>query len=293
MKVAVVGATGFLGAHISAELAGTCEVVGTCLASSPIPLEGVRWRRLDVGDAGGVRDFFLGEKPDAVVHAAAMSGLGACRNRPDEAKRVNVLGCKNVAEAAEEVGAYIMFLSTDMVFDGESAPYAENDPPSPVSVYGRTKLEGESMMPPSACVLRLAVSYGKSMTAGARTFFEKALENLRGGKEAVLFPDEWRTPLWANDLARLVPLFLEKRPGGLFHVGGPRRMTRFDMGNEACRVLGLDASRIRPVRREEVASPETRPRDLSLDCSRLAKAFPDFAFTQFAESIELSFGGGA
>jgi len=289
VKVAVTGATGFLGARVCAKLAEKHDVVGAYLSSSPIPLEGVRWRRLDITDPGGVRDFFIEQRPEALVHAAAISGMGACYNKPDEAERVNVIGSKNVAEAAGEAGAYVVYFSTDMVFGGERAPYTEKDPPDPVSVYGRTKLEGELMMPPSACVLRLAISYGKSLIPGTRTFFEKSLKNLREGEETVLFVDEWRTPLWANDLARLVALIIDKRPGGLFHVGGLHRMTRYDMGNEACRVLGLDASCIKPVRREEVASPEARPRDLSLDTSRLAKAFPGFVFTPFAESIKLSF----
>ena len=130
-RVLVTGAGGQIGREVVEACAGD-DVVATDHAT------------LDVGDRDAVLQTITSTAPDVVVHAGAWTAVDACEGDPDRAFRVNALGTRYVAEGARRVGAWVCYLSTDYVFDGtKPEPYAEWDAPSPVSVYGRSKLGGE------------------------------------------------------------------------------------------------------------------------------------------------------
>jgi len=290
LKILVMGASGFLGAYIVNYLCTVGQVIATTRSLSvPKPINGLEWRFLDITDPLSVNKLFNEEQPDAVVHAAAMAAISACESDPESAQRINVRGTFNVAQASTMVGAYLILLSTDLVFDGEAAPYDENSKPRPLSVYGRTKSEAEAKCPKNALILRLALCFGKRTGAGKPTFFDDAIRRIKRKEEAVFFHDEWRTPIWAADVARQIPLILERKPEGILHAGGPERMTRLEMGVRACRVLGMDAGPIKSVSRLDLPGPP-RPRDLSFDNSLFKRLFPNFEFTPFEKAIESSYG---
>jgi len=289
VKILVTGASGFLGAYIVNYLRAAGSVIATLRSSSiPKSTEGVEWHYLDITNPLSVNKLFNEEQPDAVVHAAAMAAISSCESDPESAERINVQGTFNVAQAAMMVGAYLILLSTDLVFDGEAAPYDENSKPSPLSVYGRTKLQSEAKCPRNSLILRLALSFGKRIGAGTPTFFDEAINRIGHKEEVFFFHDEWRTPIWAADVARHIPMILERKPEGILHVGGPERMSRLEMGVRACRILGMDSGPIKSVSRLDLPGPP-RPRDLSLDNSRFKQLFPNFEFTSFEKAIESSY----
>ncbi len=279
-----------MGGHIVETIRSFGKVIATYFSAQPENVAtGIIWRRLNVADSDSVFELFDAERPKVVLHAAAMAGISKCESHPDDASRVNVAGTANVAGAAKEFGAYMILMSTDMVFDGEKAPYTEESSPNPLFVYGRTKLEAEAQCPPEALVARLALCFGRSLNPMRATFFEEALGKIAIGREALFFEDEWRAPLWAGDLGRLMPMLLDLRPAGILHIGGPQRMTRLDMGRRACNILGQDVSFVKALSRSDVPGPP-RPRDLTFDTSRLKELFPGFRFTAFEEAVRISFG---
>jgi len=289
MKIVVTGAGGFLGGHIAAEIAKYHEVTGAFHSSRPSgEIKGVKFTGLEVADVESVESFFESERPDAVVHAAAMPRIAACESDPETARAVNTIAASNISKLSKKYGAYPVFLSTDMVFDGESAPYGETDDPGPLSVYGRSKLEAEKYFTANGVVLRLALCYGLSLFKGKETFFEKAVDAMANGEQAVFFNDEWRTPLWSDDLARLMVAIIKTRPAGLIHVGGPERLSRLEMGLRACEILGFDPSVVKSVSRKDIPGPP-RPKDLSFDISKLGSIATGFEFTPFDESVALCF----
>jgi dTDP-4-dehydrorhamnose reductase len=164
-------------------------------------------------------------------------------------------------------------VSTDLVFDGERAPYGESDPAAPISVYGRTKLAGEraaaEVLGERVCVARLALLYGPRATAQSRpSFVERLIERSSRGERVPLFEDELRTPLYVEDAASALARLLE-RPviPRVVHLGGPDRCSRLEMGRKALAAFGVPEDRAEPKSRSLSGAKAPRPRDVSLSSS--------------------------
>jgi dTDP-4-dehydrorhamnose reductase len=145
-------------------------------------LFGAPLRPVDLADAGAVAAAFREARPDAVLHAAALARVADCHRDPERARRVNAAGSAVLAELAAAAGARLVLVSTDLVFDGARAPYREEDPPAPVSVYGRSKVaaEGAVLAVPRAAVARVSLLFGPSLT-GRPSFFDEQVAALRAG----------------------------------------------------------------------------------------------------------------
>jgi dTDP-4-dehydrorhamnose reductase len=157
-----------------------------------------------------------------------------------------------------------------MVFAGDRAPLREDEPPDPLTVYGRTKRDGERAVLEeleTAAVARVALVYGRGH--GPRgTSSESVAWSLRARRPVSLFTDEHRTPVDAESVADAVARLLDRGAAGLFHLGGPERLSRYEIGVRTARALGLDPSGIVAARQDEHRAPEPRPRDVSLDSGR-------------------------
>jgi dTDP-4-dehydrorhamnose reductase len=229
---------------------------------------------VDLTDAAALAAAIEQIAPRYIVHTAAISSVAGVLADPARARRVNVVATGDLARLAMRSGARFVYTSTDMVFDGESAPYTETHEPSPLSMYGRSKLEGElaARNNPNALVLRLPLLYGKPAVTRDSTFVSQ-VRALRGGAPLSLFTDEYRTPLWLDDAAAAVLLAAESDRIGCLHVAGPERLSRLDMGRLLAERLGVSRPELRPVLRADVPAPEPRARDLSLDDAEYRRAF--------------------
>jgi dTDP-4-dehydrorhamnose reductase len=277
MRLLLTGTSGQLGAWLTAVPSGFEDVIAW-----PGPGRG----GLDLTDAGAVRRAFADARPDVVLHAAALARVSDCHRDPGAARRVNVTGTATLAELAEPDGARLVYVSTDMVFDGEAAPYAEDAAPAPLSVYGRTKAEAEAVVLAGRrnAVARVSLLFGPSR-CGRPSFFDEQVRALRGGQPLTLFADEWRTPLDLDSAARALLAVARSDYPGVLHIGGPERLSRVEMGRRLAAVLGADGSGIRAVRRADVPAPEPRPRDTSLDSSRWRGLFPALPWPTHEEAL--------
>lgn len=267
--ILVTGASGFLGRQALWAAARSGPARGTFWSAAPGSLRGLGpLFRLDLASREGVRRLFEELRPAAVIHAAACADWRRCEEDPELARRANVQGTRHIAEAAARVGSRLVYVSTDLVFDGEEAPYDETASPRPLSAYGRTKLEGERVALESSedsCVVRLSLLFGWSRGARAN-FSEAAIHAIRSGGEVAGFVDEFRTPLYAPDAAEAL-VALARRPDltGVFHLGGGERLSRYEFALRACRAFSLPESRVRPAKVAEVFPGARRARDSSLD----------------------------
>lgn len=286
-KILITGATGYLGTCLVKNLSSSFEVTATHFTRQPLSFSYTQWNQLDVTDKKSVERVFEINRPNIVIHCSALASISKCEANPLLAEKVNIEGTNNIFRASNRFNAYLIFLSTDMVFDGESAPYDESSKPAPLSVYGKTKLEAEKICLPNSLVLRLSLCYGYTRSGG-KSFLESALEKIKRGEKAVLFHDEWRTPLWVWDLAKAVERIAKSRPMGILHLGGSERMSRLEMVQRASKKLGVDSSLIVPLSRLE-SGGIPRPKDLTLDISKFRKLFPDFSFTLFEEAVSGGF----
>src|SRR5262249_7267089 len=154
--------------------------------------------------------------------------------------------------------------STDLVFDGSRGGYHEEDIPNPLSIYGRTKSAAEQAVldVPGNAVVRISLLYGPSRN-GRVSFFDEQVAALQRGAPVTLFDDEWRTPLDLVTAARGLWAVARSDFSGTLHLGGPQRLSRWEMGKRLAAFLGVDDSPLVAARRDDVPSAEPRPRDTS------------------------------
>lgn len=288
MRILLTGARGFVGGHLWSRLRARHEVVTVGrlpLPASPRHVQG------DLEDEG-LLDTLSRVAPDAVIHLAALTDADLCEERPELAGISNADVPARLASAVVRSCSRFIQVSTDLVFDGERAPYAETDSALPISVYGRTKLAGErgaaSILGERACIARLALVYGPRASSRSRpSFVERLLARAYRGEKVALFEDEFRTPIYVEDVAAALALLVEHpSPPGIVHLGGPERCSRLSMGTKALAAFDIPSDRVEARSRCSVAGRAPRPRDVSLSSSvALALGLRSRSLTEGLESM--------
>jgi len=250
MKVLVTGVNGFLGAYwLEALLQMHAQVVAT--ASRPfrsdLPIHpNISYRQLDLTDSESLDVMIRQERPDVILHAAALSKPDDCERDPKRADRINTEATQRLLQAAAAIGSYFCYISTDFVFDGIQGMYREEDQPDPVNHYGYTKWQAEKRVqayPHAWSVVRTVLVYGKPVP-GRPNLLSIVAERLRNGETYSVVDDQFRTPTFAGDLAWGVGKLIEGQHRGIFHLCGEELMTPYEMAIQTADHLGLDPSGI-------------------------------------------------
>jgi dTDP-4-dehydrorhamnose reductase len=254
VRVLITGAAGQLGQDLVPAFAGH-DVVACDHA------------KLDVADRDNVLQVVDAVGPDAIVHAGAWTAVDACESDPQRAYGVNALGTRWVAEAARLVGAHIVYVSTDYVFDGTlPRPYNEWDDPNPMSVYGRSKLGGEHELDPGSTVVRVAWVCGVHGSNVVKTVLRLSKE-----REELAFVDDQRgCPTFTDDLAGMIRRLTVARLPGLFHVSNQGETTWFQFVRDIFSAAGLDPERVRPIKTADLDPPRPAPRPANSVLDNLA-----------------------
>lgn len=276
MRVLVTGAGGQLGADLVIALRGELPPGGvrTSLRSpggpsySDLEVFAANHRDLPVEKRAMVHQAFDEVSPDLVFHCAAYTAVDACESDIERAFAVNAIGVRHVNEACERIGAHLVFVSTDYVFDGaKAAPYVEWDAPNPLSVYGRSKLAGEMECSPSSTIVRTSWVCG----AQGANMVKTALRLASGDGPLRFVADQHGSPTMCADLASaLVTLGTERAPG-IFHVTNAGATTWYGFVRAVLEFAGADASRVVAITTDELDPPRPapRPRNSVLDNAAL------------------------
>ena len=267
MKLLITGANGQLGHElVRATVAAGHEVVATSHET------------LDITDKSAVDTAITAARPDVVIHAAAWTAVDACESDPDKAMLVNGTATKYIADAAHAVGAHVVYISTDYVFDGsKTSAYDEEDAPNPQSVYGASKLEGERALGPNDAIVRIAWVcgfYGGNMV--------KTILRLAEQPQLKFVDDQIGNPTFADDAAEMiVRLATGKRPG-TWHVTNQGDVSWYEFAREVLMAAGFDAGKVAPIKTYELQPPRPaqRPANSVLNNGSLKRAgielLPDF-----------------
>lgn len=229
----------------------------------------IEWVGLDVGNSNEVEKVILRVEPDAVIHAAALTNVDECETNKEKAYIVNFLGSLNIAKSCRMVGCYVIYVSTDYIFDGSKGLYKEKDTPNPLNYYGLTKLLGEvSTLATSEknLVIRVSGLYGHS-PSGKKNFGITALEKLVKGERVKAFVDQYLSPTYVPHLSYTIAKLIKSRPQGVLHIAG-ERMSRYEFALLLSRKLGADESLVIPISITSFTFKAKRPLDSSLDTSK-------------------------
>ncbi len=268
-RVYITGASGFLGRYLLKYAPKKYRILGQ-YRQHPL--------RLTQGHVQVTRQDLAADEwaplwqfsPQAIIHTAAQASIDACQLHPQEAWEVNYRVTCKLVDLAKRIGARFLFLSSDVIFDGQKGNYQEDDPPAPLNVYAETKVAAEKYIldhHPDAVVIRPALFYGQSLN-GRPSFTEVIYKNLKSGKSVYLFTDQFRTPVLVNNLATALWELVASDYRGILHIGGSQKVSRYEMGLILCDVFNLPRNLIIPIPSDQANQAAPRPRDCSLNIER-------------------------
>jgi dTDP-4-dehydrorhamnose reductase len=260
LRAVITGAAGLIGQYL----------VKTAPRWAPDwNVQGLTRADLDLTDHANLERTWQSIQPDAIIHCAALSRTQDCEQDPERARRVNVDVTTHLAQLSHDIP--FIFLSSGEVFDGTTGRYSETDEPNPINVYGQTKLEAEQtiLQNPIHTIVRIVLTAGTS-ESGNRSFVEDMCRNARAGKDVTLYADEFRCPLPAGVIARVIWELVDRKQTGLYHLGGSDRLSRWEIGETLLPWYPeLTGRLIKGSARNHLGCP--RPADLSLRCGKVQK----------------------
>ena len=247
MRILIIGGTGLLGSAMTSLWTGH-EILATGS------------KDLDIRSRDQIHDVMSRFRPDRVVLAAAFTDVDGCEKNPARATEVNGVGAENVAFVARQLGCWLALISTDYVFDGaKQAPYETEDPMNPISVYGRSKMEGEAAVRrilPDACIARTSWVFGN----GWRCFPESILSIAAKQKEIEVVSDQIGCPTFNEDAAMAIGELVRGGVSGTVHVTNAGQCSRHELAKEILQAAGFGTIPVLPVLTDEHARPARRPK---------------------------------
>ncbi len=258
----MTGAGGLLGQKLCSQLAGRKDFDLIAAVRKPTGKEKVFTVTLDISEQASALQLVHRHRPQFVVNCAAMTQVDDCETRREQCWAANVTGVQNLVQASESVGAQLIHVSTDFVFDGSHGPLSEEEAPRPVNYYGQTKLEGEKLVMKSSvpwAIVRTVLVYGVTDDPSRSNIVLWAKSNLELHKPLRVVNDQFRTPTLAEDLAAGIVLIIENGAQGIFHISGKDMLTPYQIAMRVARHFHLDESLITETDSGQFRQPAQRP----------------------------------
>lgn len=267
MKFLVTGSAGLVGNQVVKDLSKSSDgIYSVCHDSKPeygIPIQ------MDLADSDNIKNTIEKVRPDYVIHLGAMTNVDQCETQKDLAMKINATATEIIAKQCARLEAFLVYVSTDYVFDGEQGMKKETDKPNPIDFYGYSKLEGEKAVMDMAsnwCIARTSTPFGIHKTKSSFPIF--VAENLRAKREIKVITDQYTSPTYVVNLSHMLIELAKRQIVGVIHVAGATRISRFDMANMVAEKLSLDKKFLKAALADELKWIAKRPKDSSLDVSK-------------------------
>jgi|SRR5690606_32543006 len=265
-KILVTGSNGLLGQKLTdmALADPSVELIATSRGKNRHPARtGYTYIDLDILDRKRLESVITSHRPDVIIHTAAVTNVDTCQQDPDGCRKLNVEAVRSLITLCEQLDIHLIHLSTDFVFDGKAGPYAEDDAPNPLSLYGRSKLDAERLIQGSACrwaIIRTVLVYGVVPDLSRSNIVLWAKGALEKGQPINVVNDQWRTPTLAEDLAAGCLLVANKAAEGIFHISGKDAFAIHELVAAVADYWQLDKSLIREVGSSAFSQAAPRPK---------------------------------
>jgi dTDP-4-dehydrorhamnose reductase len=296
MKYLVTGSSGLIGNQLVYDLEKSGEIVYSCYNDIK-PVYGIP-TKLNLLNFKDIPKIFKKIQPDVIIHSAALTDVEKCEIELELANSLNVKATEVIAKEVEKINSYLMYISTDYVFDGRSGFYKETDPTNPLNNYGKTKLLGEKIIENKTCkwsIIRTSTPFGTH--SFKKTFPVWVYENLKINKKINILDDQLTSPTYVPNLSKMILEIISRSLEGIFHLSGSTKISRFEFAKMIATKLNLDLSLLNPVKIDTMAWKANRPVDSSLDVSKIntilkikpytiKQSLDDYAL-QFADSFSL------
>jgi len=266
-KVLITGSNGLLGQNLIKKIRQDPDYELFALSFSPdkYPVqEGYTFFHLDIRDQKAVKRLGGTLSPDVIIHSAAMTQVDPCELDPAGCYDINVKGTDYMANLAQRSGAHFIYISSDFVFNGEDGPYSENDQPDPVSVYGKSKLDGEYLtrnLSVPWSIVRTILVYGVTPAMNRSNLVLRVKESLEAGKAIRVVDDQFRMPTLVDDLVDGIYAIMKGENVGVYHLSGKDYGSVYDFARRVARFFNLDEALITPIKSNELKQAGKRPPD--------------------------------
>lgn len=289
-RILVTGARGFVAGSVLAQgrSRAECHAVSRTAAPDPGP-DGTRWHALDSRAEADWDRLISTVRPTAIIHTAAVADVNFCEVDPDAALAINAGLTGTLARLCARHGVKLVHCSTDTVFDGERAPYAEDDVPEPINRYGETKAAAErAVQEAGGCwaVARLSLVVGLPAAAAGNSTLSRMLDAFRAGRTVGGLVTEYRTPIDLVTVGRALLELALGAPTGLFHLSGLTRLSRYDLTCRIARAFGFPESLVEAQTTMAQTGRARRPRDVSMSHAR-ARALLATPMREFDDALRL------
>lgn len=271
-KVFITGGTGFLGKRII-DLMGKKFSIFSHYRSAYTTMPD-NFPKFDLLERKKVFSVMQTCAPDVIIHTAALTNVDFCEENPHIAFEQNVKVTENVMSIAETLGATLIYISTDQVFDGKKGLYKENEPVNPVNIYGRTKAMAEEKVlksMSSAAIIRTNF-YGYSHRSNL-SFAQWILKGCKENRRLRMFTNVFFTPLYIDNLIDVIIEIVCKKSTGIYHLASPYRISKYGFGKKLANIFGLKGNNITPVEYDINTLRAPRPLDMSLCCEKAKSEF--------------------
>lgn len=266
MKYFITGGSGLLGQRLSTVADNDDEIV---LSHNANPTKNTV--KCDITNLDEVKQVINREKPDVIIHCAAMTNVDLCEDEIEKAYLINGEGSGNMAQAAEEINAKIIYVSTDFVFDGQIGFYKENDTVNPLGIYAKSKYDGEVQVQKYStnwAIARVSVLYGWHERQNFTTWI---VNQLRQNNQINIVTDQINSPTLADNAGEAMFEIARQDKNGIFHTAGNNRISRYDFTELVAEAFDLNKDLINPTTSSEFVQKAPRPQDSSLNVSKVEK----------------------
>ena len=266
LKFLVTGSAGLIGRQVVKDLSETHEVFSCYNKSKP---EHGNIIKMDLLNHEMISNVMSEKKPDVVIHLGAMTAVDLCDAQQDNALKINSQATEILAKECSKINSFMVYVSTDYVFDGNTGMYEENDTTNPLGFYGKSKLLGEKSIQNFSsnwCIARTSTPFGLHPTK--KSFPIWVIENLQKQKQIDVLTDQFTSPTYVPSLSRMLIEISERHLTGIIHVAGASKISRYEMASLVSDKLGLDGKLLREISINDIKWEAQRPKDSSLNVSK-------------------------
>ena len=266
LKFLVTGSTGLVGRQVVKDLSESHEVFSCYTKSEPefgVPV------KMDLLNHERISNVLSEKNPDIVIHLGAMTAVDLCETQQDNALKINSQATEILAKECSKINSFMVYVSTDYVFNGNSGLYKENAVTNPLGFYGKSKLLGEKSIQNFSsnwCIARTSTPFGLHPTK--KSFPIWVIENLQKQKQIDVLTDQFTSPTYVPSLSRMLIEISERHLTGIIHVAGASKISRYEMASLVSDKLGLDGKLLREISINDIKWEAQRPKDSSLNVSK-------------------------
>ena len=267
MKIFITGASGLLGSKI-VDLYEEKHIIYA--GYNKHPPDHSNPIQIQLEQLSNISNILAQIDPEVIIHCAALTNVDYCETHPELASQINTKATKEIALFCKENHTFLVYISTDYVFQGNTGNYLETDQPNPINHYGRTKLESESLIQKLVddyCIARTSVIYGAHPATGKENFALWLYHQLNGHHPVNIITDQWNSPTLNSNLADMIIEIVNKRFSGILHTAGGNRINRYDFAKKLAEEFKLPVSLIKPIQMSQFNWKAQRPIDTSLNTS--------------------------